>query len=316
MFCTIHRYKNWFEDLLPKWCHLLCEPCTALIECASCVFLEGSLRGPIFSLEIFSLKICISSVLASTAAPCEWAAKKVPQAATRSPGLQRQRRRRGAVYTRGSGFPWRCSPPPECSRVPTYVEYSHRPPERLCIMNGSGAVCSDSSSSFFSPLFLILLFPLAQKSGWCDQRTWKKSERCVQLITSFLQFQSLWYCLLQIWQARADALMSKTCDDARWLYVLSALKLLSSSLPTSTSEQVTTTWLQRLLLKTNISRLDLIDHASTWVRDASPRERQETTSHMALGLRPFSSFSHLPRCMTFRCVNNGIRCDIRSKLCE
>ena len=117
MFCTIHRYKNWFEDLLPKWCHLLCEPCTALIECASCVFLEGSLRGPIFSLEIFSLKICISSVLASTAAPCEWAAKKVPQAATRSPGLQRQRRRRGAVYTRGSGFPWRCSPPPECSRV-------------------------------------------------------------------------------------------------------------------------------------------------------------------------------------------------------
>ena len=118
MFCTIHRYKKWFEDLLPKWCHLLCELRTALLECASCVFLEGSLRGPIFSLEIFSLKIFISSLLASTAAPCEWAAKKVPQAGTRSPGLQRQRRRRGEeVYTRGSGFPWRCSPPPECSRV-------------------------------------------------------------------------------------------------------------------------------------------------------------------------------------------------------
>lgn len=158
IFCTIHRYKKWFEDLLPKLCHLLCEPCTALIECASCVFLEGSLRRPIFSLEIFSLKIFISSLLASTAAPCEWAAKKVPRAATRSPGLQRQRRRRG-VHT------WQRLPlevltnVPECSRVPTYVEYSHRPPERLCIMNGSGAVCSDSSSSFFSPLFLILLFP-------------------------------------------------------------------------------------------------------------------------------------------------------------
>ena len=165
MFCTIHRYKKWFEDLLPKWCHLLCELRTALVECASCVFLEVFLRGPIFSLEIFSLKIFISSLLAPTAAPCEWAAKKVPQAATRSPGLQRQRRRRGAVYTRGGGFPWRCSPPPECSRVPTSVEYSHRAPERLCIMNGSAAVCSDSSSSFFSPLFLILLFPLAQLSG-------------------------------------------------------------------------------------------------------------------------------------------------------
>ena len=166
MFCTIHRYKKWFEDLLPKWCHLLCELRTALIECASCVFLDGSLRGPIFSLEIFSLKICISSLLASTAAPCEWAAKKVPQAATRSPGLQRQRRRRGEeMYTRGSGFPWRCSPMfQSAAESSTYVEYSHRPPERLCIMNGSGAVCSDSSSSFFSPLFLILLFPLAQRS--------------------------------------------------------------------------------------------------------------------------------------------------------
>ena len=151
---------------------MLCEPRTALLECASCVFLEGSLRGPIFSLEIFSqkifsLKIFISSLLASTAAPCEWAAKKVPQAATRSPGLQRQRRRRGEeVYTRGSGFPWRCSPMfQSAAESSTYVEYSHRPPERLCIMNGSGAVCSDSSSSFFSPLFLILLFPLAQLSG-------------------------------------------------------------------------------------------------------------------------------------------------------
>ena len=117
-FDILYHSQKWFEDLLPKWCHLLLEPCTALIESASCVFLEGSLRGPIFSLGIFSLKICISSLLASTAAPCEWAAKKVPQAATRSPGLQRQRRRRGEeVYTRGSGFPWRCSPPPECSRV-------------------------------------------------------------------------------------------------------------------------------------------------------------------------------------------------------
>ena len=169
MFCTIHRYKKWFEDLLPKWCHLLCELRTALLECASCVFLEGSLRGPIFSLEIFSLKIFISSLLASTAAPCEWAAKKVPQAATRSPGLQRQRRRRGEeekrcthVAAASLGGAHLLQSAAESS---TYVEYSHRPPERLCIMNGSGAVCSDSSSSFFSPLFLILLFPLPQRSG-------------------------------------------------------------------------------------------------------------------------------------------------------
>ena len=76
-------------------------------------------------------------------------------------------------------------------------------------------------------------------------------------------------------------------------FELSALKLSLSSLPTSRTEQVTTTWLQRLLLKANSSRLVLIDHASTWVRRVPKRKTGDDVTH-GVGTSTFFFFFSPP----------------------